>query len=92
MKLRIKIKSSIRIFKRWLNKPNRTSVSPYEDEIIKIFRKIIYSDNSECFVDLKLNKRYIENSNEGIFVILSENNVTIIHFKSKIDQHLCIHS
>ena len=92
MKLKIKIKSSIRIFKRWLNKPNRTSVSPYEDEIIKIFRKIIYSDNSECFVDLKLNKRYIENSNEGIFVILSENSITIIHFKSKIDQHLCIHS
>lgn len=92
MKLRIKIRSSIRTFKRWLNKPNRTSVSPYEDEIIKIFRKIIYSDNSECFVDLKLNKRYIENSNEGIFVILSENTITIIHFKSKIDQHLCIHS
>ena len=92
MKLRIKIRSSIRTFKRWLNKPNRTSVSPYEDEIIKIFRKIIYSDNSECFVDLKLNKRYIENSNEGIFVILSENSITIIHFKSKIDQHLCIHS
>ena len=60
MKLRIKIKSSIRIFKRWLNKPNRTSVSPYEDEIIKIFRKIIYSDDSKCFVDLKLSKRYID--------------------------------
>ncbi len=92
MKLRIKIRSSIRTFKRWLNKPNRTSVSPYEDEIIKIFRKIIYSDNSECFVDLKLNKRYIENSNEGIFVILSENSITIIHSKSKIEQRLCIHS
>ena len=92
MKLRIKIRSSIRTFKRWLNKPNRTSVSPYEDEIIKIFRKIIYSDDSECFVDLKLNKRYIENSNEGIFVILSENSITIIHFKSKIEQHLCINS
>ena len=92
MKLRIKIKSSIRIFKRWINKPNRTFVSPYEDEIIKIFRKIVYSNNSECFVDLKLNKRYIENSNEGIFVILSENSITIIHFKSKIEQHLCIHS
>ena len=92
MKLRIKIKSSIRIFKRWINKPNRTFVSPYEDEIIKIFRKIVYSNNSECFVDLKLNKRYIENSNKEIFVILSENSITIIHFKSKIEQHLCINS
>ena len=43
MKLKIKIKSSIRIFKRWLNKPNRTSVSPYEDEIIKIFRKMKFT-------------------------------------------------
>ena len=92
MKLRIKIRSSIRTFKRWLNKPNRTSVSPYENEIIKIFRKIIYSDDSECFVDLKLNKRYIENSIEEIFVILCENSITIIHSKSKIEQHLCINS
>ena len=92
MKLRIKIRSSIRTFKRWLNKPNRTSVSPYENEIIKIFRKIIYSDDSECFVDLKLNKRYIENSIEEIFVILCENSITIIHSKSKIEQHLCIYS
>ena len=79
-------------FKRWLDKPNRVIRSPYEGEIIKTFRKIIYSDYSECFVDLKLNKRYIENSNEGIFVILSENSITIIHFKSKIEQHLCINS
>lgn len=92
MKLKTKIKSSIRKFKRWLNKPNRTFISPYEEEIIKIFRKIVYSNDSECFVDLKLNKRYIENSNQGIFVILSENSITIIHFKSKIEQHLCIHS
>ena len=92
MKLRIKIRSSIRTFKRWLNKPNRTSVSPYEDEIIKIFRKIIYSDDSECFVDLKLNKRYIENSNEGIFVILDNNSITLTHLKTKINQTLCNYS
>ena len=92
MKFQIKIKSPIRKFKRWLDKPNRTFVSPYEEEIIKTFRKIVYSNDSECFVDLKLNKRYIENSTEGVFVILSENSITIIHFKSKIEQRLCIHS
>lgn len=79
-------------FKRWIDKSNRTFRSPYEIEIINIFRKIIYSDDSECFVDLKLNKRYIENSNEGIFVILDNNNIIIIHFKSKIEQPLCNHS
>ena len=92
MKLRIKIKSSIRKFKQWLDKPNRTFISPYEEEIIKTFRKIVYLNDSECFVNLELNKRYIENSNEEIFVILSENSITIIHSKSKIEQHLCIHS
>ena len=79
-------------FKRWLDKPNRTFKSPYEGDIIETFRKIIYSEASECFVDLKLNKRYIENSDQGIFVILYNISITLLHFKSKIEQHLCIHS
>ena len=79
-------------FKRWLDKPNRVIRSPYEGEIIKTFRKIIYSDYSECFVDLKLNKRYIENSNEGIFVILDNNSITLTHLKTKINQPLCNYS
>ena len=79
-------------FKKWINKPERTFVSPYESKIFSQFVHFVHLSNSKCYVDLELNKRYIENSNEGIFVILSENSITIIHFKSKIEQHLCINS
>jgi hypothetical protein len=90
--MKTKIKRSIRQFKRWLDKPNRTFISPYEADMIKFFRKIIYSEDSDCFVDLNLNKRYIENSFKNVFVILSDKNITIINGKNKLSQNLCNHS
>jgi hypothetical protein len=92
MKISTRIKSYVRKFKRWLDKPNRTFVSPHEGEIIKIVRKVIYLESSDCFVDLSLNKRYIENIEKDLFIILSDNEITLINSKNKSVQRLCIHT
>lgn len=94
--MKYSFKRTIKIYKtnlkRWLNKSNSSKVSLYEDEIIKMFRRLIYNKTSKCFVDIKLNKRYIENPDKDILIILESNQVTIINGKRYDIQRLCIHN
>ena len=80
-------------FKRWLDKSNRSFKSPNEGEILKTFRKLIYLSDSNCFVDIDNNKRYIENKSRKILIILFENQIIIIQNKQlNPAQYLSIHT
>lgn len=90
----MKIKKFIRKvktkFNRLMDAPNRKHVSPYEADVIKVFRQLIYLKGSECFVDLKTDKQYIEHEKAKLFIILSKNNVTIINDKEPTKQDICV--
>lgn len=76
-------------FKKWLNKPERTFVSPYEKKIFSQFIHFVHLINSKCYVDLELNKRYIENRNLHILYIISDKNVIIINEKERNYELIC---
>jgi len=76
-------------FKKWLNKPESIFVSPYETKIFSQFIHFVHLINSKCYVDLELNKRYIENHNLHILYIISDKNVTIINEKERNYELIC---
>ena len=89
-------KRSIRIFKnnfnRWLNKSSRSFKSPQEGELIKLFRKIIYLETSKCFIDVYTGKRYIENKDKNILVVLFDYQIDLIQNKLINSSFICINT
>lgn len=76
-------------FNKWFTKSERTFISPYEKKIMSQFIHFIHLFNSKCYVDLDLNKRYVENPNLKILYIISDKNVVIIYNKDKTYELIC---
>lgn len=79
-------------FKKWISKPERTFVSPYEKKMLSQFIHFIHLFNSKCYVDLELNKRYVENSSLKILYIISDKNIVIVNGKEKTYELICYNS
>ena len=68
-----------RFFHKSFNKLNK--ISSTEEDILKLYRKLIYHKNSKCLVDILENKRYIENKEKHILIILFPNQIIMIQGK-----------
>lgn len=76
-------------FKKWLSKSERTFISPYEKKMLSQFIHFIHLFNSKCYVDLELNKRYVENPSLKILYIISDKNIVIVNGKEKTYELIC---
>lgn len=79
-------------FKKWISKPERILISPYEKKIFTQFVHFVHLFNSKCFVDLELNKRYVENSSLKILYIISDRDVIIINGKERTHELICFNT
>lgn len=82
-------KSLIIPLKKWLVKPERILISPYEKKMLSQFIHFIHLFNSKCYVDLELNKRYVEHPSLKILYIISDKNIVIVNGKEKTYELIC---